>query len=61
MKNAISTGLTDMARNQNVLLDIDALDDDFAKITDSLAHMQKKVDNLAAKVEFLEVLHCFRL
>ena len=51
MENAISTRLTDVEQNQNVLrLDIDALDDDFAKTTDSLAHMQKKVDDLEAKV-----------
>ena len=55
MENAISTRLTDVEQNQNVLrLDIDALDDDFARTTDSLAHMQKKVDDLEAKVEFLD-------
>ena len=56
MENAISTRLTDVEQNQNVSrLDIDALDDDFAKVTDSHAHMQKKVDDLEAKVEFLEI------
>lgn len=52
MENAINTRLTDVEDNQNVLR-ID-MDYEFAKMTDSFEHMQKKTDDLEAKVELLD-------
>ena len=55
MENAINTRLTDVEDNQNVLrIDMDAMDYEFAKMTDSIEHMQKKTDDLEAKVELLD-------
>ena len=51
MENAINTRLTDVEDNQNVLrIDMDAMDYEFAKMTDSFEHMQKKTDDLEAKL-----------
>ena len=62
MENAISTRLTDVEQNQNVLrLDIDALDYDFThthktkqKRLTPLHSCRKKVDDEEAKVELLD-------
>ena len=55
MGNAINTRLIDVEKNQNVLrIDMDAMDCESAKMTDSFEHMQKKTDNLEAKVELLD-------
>ena len=52
MENAINTRLIDVEENQNVLrIDMDAMDYEFAKMTDSFEHMQKKTDDLETKVE----------
>ena len=55
MEKAINTRLIDVEENQNVLrIDMDAMDYEFAKMTDSFEHMQKKADVLEAKVELLD-------
>ena len=47
MENAINTRLIDVEENQNVLrIDMDAMDYEFAKMTDSFEHMQKKTGDL---------------
>ena len=54
-ENAINTRLIDVEENQNVLrIDMDAMDYEFAKMTDSFEHMQKKTDDLKTKVELLD-------
>ena len=55
MENAINTRLIDVEKNQNVLrIDMDAMDYESAKMTDSFEHMQKKMDNLEAKFELMD-------
>ena len=55
MENAINTRLIDVEENQNVLrIDMDTMDYEFAKMTDSFEHMQKKTDDPEAKVELLD-------
>ena len=55
MENAINTRLIDVEENQNVLrIDMDAMDYEFAKMTDLFEHMQKKTDDLETKVELLD-------
>ena len=55
MENAINIRLIDVEENQNVLrIDMDAMDYEFVKMTDSFEHMQKKTDDLEAKVELLD-------
>ena len=55
MANAINTRLIDVEENQNMLrIDMDAMDYEFSKMTDSFEHMQKKADDLETKVELLD-------
>ena len=52
MENAINQRLTNVEENQNVLrIDVDAMDYEVAKMTDSFEHMRKKTDDLEAKLK----------
>lgn len=55
MESTINTRLSDVEETQNVLrLDMDALDQICAEMKDSSTELQNKVDDLEAKVEYLE-------